>query len=114
MSSTTSTRPRVRSGKSRSASNRMASRYGRSPAATRSAIPATCADLAPRPQGFRGPPIASRLAAEPRASTAGAGRPTQPGKGVTMPTYEITTEDVEYLRHGDKALTARLYKPKGE
>src|SRR3984893_16530412 len=31
-----------------------------------------------------------------------------------MPTYEITKEDVEYLRHGDKALTARLYKPKGD
>jgi acetyl esterase len=30
-----------------------------------------------------------------------------------MPTYEITTEDVEYLRHGDKKLVARLYKPKG-
>jgi acetyl esterase/lipase len=31
-----------------------------------------------------------------------------------MATYEITTEDVEYLRHGDKKLIARLYKPKGE
>ncbi len=31
-----------------------------------------------------------------------------------MPNYEITTEDVEYLRHGDKKLVARLYKPKGE
>ena len=31
-----------------------------------------------------------------------------------MPTYEITTEDVEYLRHGDKPLIARLYKPKGD
>ena len=31
-----------------------------------------------------------------------------------MPNYEITTEDVEYLRHGDKPLIARLYKPKGE
>src|SRR5882724_10004784 len=31
-----------------------------------------------------------------------------------MPTYEITKEDVEYLRHGDKALIARLYKPQGE
>src|SRR6266436_1603120 len=30
-----------------------------------------------------------------------------------MPTYEITKEDVEYLRHGDKARIARLYKPKG-
>ena len=31
-----------------------------------------------------------------------------------MPNYEITTEDVEYLRHGDKKLIARLYKPKGD
>ncbi len=33
-----------------------------------------------------------------------------------MPTnlYEFTTEDVEYLRHGDRRLIARLYKPKGE
>src|SRR5207237_10874743 len=40
----------------------------------------------------------------------------QPRKGVKMPskTYEITTEDVEYLRHGDKRLIARLYKPKGD
>ena len=30
-----------------------------------------------------------------------------------MPTYEITTEDVEYLRHGDRKLIARLYKPNG-
>src|SRR5438132_10976622 len=28
--------------------------------------------------------------------------------------YEFTTEDVEYLRHGDKRLIARLYKPKGD
>ena len=35
-------------------------------------------------------------------------------EGVTMPNHEITTEDVEYLRHGDKKLIARLYKPKGE
>ena len=28
-------------------------------------------------------------------------------------TYEFTTEDVEYLRHGDTRLIARLYKPKG-
>jgi acetyl esterase/lipase len=28
-----------------------------------------------------------------------------------MPNYEITTEDVEYLRHGDRKLIARLYKP---
>src|SRR5260370_10781525 len=40
----------------------------------------------------------------------------QPRKGVNMPskTYEFTTEDVEYLRHGDKPLIARLYKPKGD
>ena len=33
-----------------------------------------------------------------------------------MPTkqYEFTTEDVEYLRHGDKPLTLRLYKPRGD
>ena len=31
-----------------------------------------------------------------------------------MPNYEITTEDVEYLRHGDRPLIARLYKPKGD
>ena len=31
-----------------------------------------------------------------------------------MPSYEITTEDVEYLRHGDRALIARLYRPNGE
>ena len=31
-----------------------------------------------------------------------------------MPSYEITTEDVEYLRHGERKLIARLYKPKGE
>jgi acetyl esterase/lipase len=29
-------------------------------------------------------------------------------------TYEFTTEDVEYLRHGDTRLIARLYKPKGD
>jgi acetyl esterase/lipase len=28
-------------------------------------------------------------------------------------TYEYTTEDVEYLRHGDRALKLRLYKPRG-
>src|SRR5438132_14061964 len=39
---------------------------------------------------------------------------SNPGKGVTMPTYEFTTEDVEYLRHGDKPLIARVYKPKGD
>jgi len=30
-----------------------------------------------------------------------------------MPTYAITTEDVEYLRHGAKRLVARLYRPTG-
>jgi acetyl esterase/lipase len=30
-----------------------------------------------------------------------------------MQTYEFTTEDVEYLRHGDRALILRLYQPKG-
>ena len=28
--------------------------------------------------------------------------------------YEIDVEDVEYLRHGDKAFLARVYKPRGE
>ena len=28
-------------------------------------------------------------------------------------TYDIDVEDVEYLRHGDKPLLARLFKPKG-
>ena len=28
-------------------------------------------------------------------------------------THEFTTEDIEYLRHGDKALKLRLYKPRG-
>ena len=27
--------------------------------------------------------------------------------------HDFTTEDVEYLRHGDRALTLRLYKPRG-
>ena len=27
--------------------------------------------------------------------------------------YEFTTEDVEYLRHGDRGLKLRLYKPRG-
>jgi acetyl esterase/lipase len=40
----------------------------------------------------------------------------QPRKGVNMPNnaHEFTTEDVEYLRHGDTRLIARLYKPKGD
>jgi acetyl esterase/lipase len=32
----------------------------------------------------------------------------------TLTRYEITTEDVEYLRHGDKPLLARIYKPRGQ
>jgi len=28
-------------------------------------------------------------------------------------TYEYTTEDIDYLRHGDRALKLRLYKPRG-
>ena len=28
--------------------------------------------------------------------------------------YEFTTEDIEYLRHGTRALKLRLYKPRGE
>ncbi len=31
-----------------------------------------------------------------------------------MASYEFTTEDVEYVRHGDKRLIARLYRPKGD
>ncbi|MGH7060420.1 MAG: alpha/beta hydrolase fold domain-containing protein, partial [Stellaceae bacterium] len=31
-----------------------------------------------------------------------------------MPEYQIKTEDVEYLRHGDRRLVARLYKPQGD
>jgi acetyl esterase len=27
-------------------------------------------------------------------------------------TYDFTTEDIEYLRHGDRALIARIYRPK--
>ena len=27
--------------------------------------------------------------------------------------FEIDVEDVEYLRHGNKALMARLFKPRG-
>ena len=30
-----------------------------------------------------------------------------------MPAYEFTTEDIEYLRHGDLGLKLRLYKPRG-
>ena len=53
MWSTTSTPQPARSGASRSASSRTASRSGRSPAAIRSATPGICADLALRPQVFR-------------------------------------------------------------
>jgi acetyl esterase len=40
-------------------------------------------------------------------------------EGMTMTTavlssYEIDVDDVEYLRHGDTPLLARIYKPKGE
>ena len=30
-----------------------------------------------------------------------------------MATYEYTTQDVEYLRHGDRRFMARLFKPQG-
>src|ERR1700682_5252579 len=30
-----------------------------------------------------------------------------------LSSYEIDVEDVEYLRHGDKPLLARIYKPRG-
>jgi len=29
-------------------------------------------------------------------------------------TYEFDVDDIEYLRHGDKPLLARVYKPRGE
>lgn len=32
----------------------------------------------------------------------------------TIRNYEIDIEDVEYLRHGDKPLLARLFKPRGQ
>jgi hypothetical protein len=28
--------------------------------------------------------------------------------------YEFDVEDVEYLRHGDKPLLARVFRPRGE
>ena len=31
-----------------------------------------------------------------------------------LTSYEVDVEDVEYLRHGDKPLLARVYKPRGE
>ena len=31
-----------------------------------------------------------------------------------MATYEYTTQDVEYLRHGDRKFMARLFKPQGK
>ena len=31
----------------------------------------------------------------------------------TLTRYEITVEDVEYMRHGDRPLLARIYKPRG-
>ena len=31
----------------------------------------------------------------------------------TLTRYEIDVEDIEYLRHGDKPLLARIYKPRG-
>src|SRR6185295_526540 len=39
--------------------------------------------------------------------------PPTHGGASAMPTYEYTTEDIEYLRHGDLGLKLRLYKPKG-
>jgi acetyl esterase len=32
----------------------------------------------------------------------------------TPKTYEYDVEDIEYLRHGDKPLLARVFKPRGE
>lgn len=31
----------------------------------------------------------------------------------TQITYDVDVADVEYLRHGDKPLLARLFKPRG-
>jgi len=31
-----------------------------------------------------------------------------------MTSHEIDIQDVEYLRHGDKPLLAKVYKPRGE
>ena len=31
----------------------------------------------------------------------------------TATRYEISVEDIEYLRHGDKPLLARVYRPRG-
>ena len=31
-----------------------------------------------------------------------------------MPSFEYTTQDVEYLRHGDRKFMARLFKPQGK
>jgi len=31
----------------------------------------------------------------------------------TPKTFELDVEDVEYLRHGDKPLLVRLFKPRG-
>ena len=30
-----------------------------------------------------------------------------------LQTYDIDVEDVEYIRHGDKPLLARMFKPRG-
>lgn len=34
-------------------------------------------------------------------------------KAIATATYELDVEDVEYLRHGDKPLLARLFRPRG-
>ena len=35
-------------------------------------------------------------------------------KTVDARTHEFDVQDVEYLRHGDKPLLAKVYKPRGE
>ena len=35
-------------------------------------------------------------------------------KTVDARTHEFDVQDVEYLRHGDKPLLARVFKPRGE
>jgi acetyl esterase/lipase len=34
-------------------------------------------------------------------------------KAEALTTYELDVEDVEYVRHGNKPLLARLFKPRG-
>src|SRR4249920_80743 len=51
-------------------------------------------------------------AAKYRGKTTGI-RGGPQGRAMAPPAFEFTTEDIDYLRHGDKALKLRLYKPRG-